>query len=290
MRSMTGFGQAQHSNQEMDLSVEIKTVNSRYLDLHLHLPRELSSLEPELRKEAQSSLSRGRVEIHLAIDLKSNHHYDLNEALVENYLSAAKKVQSLGAKGGLDVSAILQLPGVVAPRQMDFSADGLMESTVEAFREGLENVVSARSSEGAALKKDLEDRLEHLAELTRGIAAEAEHIPDYYQKKLKQRIQNLTQEKHVDEHRLAQEILHYAERADIAEEITRLKSHISRFQEELSASEDKAVGRRLDFLSQEMGREMNTVLSKSPMTIISDFAVEGKMEIEKIREQVQNVE
>ena len=134
MRSMTGFGQAHHSNQEMDLAVEIKTVNSRYLDLHLHLPRELSSLEPELRKEVNSFLSRGRVEIHLALSLKSNHQYDLNEALVENYLSAAKKVQSLGAKGGLDVSAILQLPGVVAPRQMDFSAEGLLEGTVSHER------------------------------------------------------------------------------------------------------------------------------------------------------------
>ncbi len=290
MRSMTGFGQAHHSSQEMDLAVEIKTVNSRYLDLHLHLPRELSSLEPDLRKEVQSFLSRGRVEIHLALNLKSNHQYDLNEALVENYLSAAKKVQSLGAKGALDVSAILQLPGVVAPRQMDLSADGILESTVKVVREGLENVVKARTSEGAALKKDLQDRLEHLAELTRGIAEEAEQVPDYYRKKLRQRIQSLTQEKHVDEHRLAQEILHYAERADIAEEITRLNSHISRFQEDMSASEDQAMGRRLDFLSQEMGREMNTILSKSPLRTISDLGIEGKMEIEKLREQVQNVE
>ena len=288
---MTGFGQVLCSTGEMDLTVEIKTVNSRYLDLHIHLPKELTALEPQLRQQVHSFLSRGRVEIHLGLSLKSSNQYELNEALVESYLSVAERVRALGAKGELDVSAVLQFPGVVVPRHMDFAAQGILETTLEAVREGLEKVIDARCSEGAALQKDLQDRLEKLTELTRRIAAEAEQIPDYYREKLKHRIETLTQEQHVDEHRLAQEILHYADRSDIAEEITRLESHISGFQEDLSApGNHQAIGRRLDFISQEMGREMNTILSKSPLTTISDLAVEGKMEIEKIREQVQNVE
>lgn len=290
MRSMTGFGQATRSTEEMDLAVEIKTVNSCYLDLNLRVPRELSSLEPQLRKEVQSHLDRGRVELHFELHSKSGNHHDLNEALVENYLSVAERVRSMGAKGELDVSSVLQLPGVFVPHEVELSPDGIFESVVEALREALEKVVNTRSNEGAALKQDFQGRLENLMKLTDRIAEEAEQILEYYREKLKNRVEKLTQEQHLDENRLAQEILHYADRSDIAEEITRLRSHVSQFQEYLSGSGNEAIGRRLDFISQEMGREMNTILSKSPLPAISELAVEGKTEIEKIREQVQNVE
>ncbi len=290
MRSMTGFGQATRSTEEMDLAVEIKTVNSRYLDLNLRVPRELSSLEPQLRKEVQSHLDRGRVELHFELHSKSGNHHDLNEALVENYLSVAERVRSMGAKGELDVSSVLQLPGVFVPHEVELSPDGIFESVMEALREALEKVVNTRSNEGAALKQDFQGRLENLMKLTDRIAEEAEQILEYYREKLKNRVEKLTQEQHLDENRLAQEILHYADRSDIAEEITRLRSHVSQFQEYLSGSGNEAIGRRLDFISQEMGREMNTILSKSPLPAISELAVEGKTEIEKIREQVQNVE
>ena len=290
MRSMTGFGQAKRSTEELDLVVEIKTVNSRYLDLNLRVPREVTSLEPRLRKEVQSRLNRGRVELHFELHPKSGNHHDLNETLVENYLAVAEKARSLGAKGELDVSSILQLPGVFVQHEVELSSEGVLETFVEALREALEKVVSTRSNEGEALKKDFQGRLEKLIGLTKRIAEEAEQILDYYREKLKNRVQKLTQEQHLDENRLAQEILHYADRSDIAEEITRLRSHVSQFEEYLTGSEDEAVGRRLDFISQEMGREMNTILSKSPLPAISQLAVEGKTEIEKIREQVQNVE
>lgn len=290
MRSMTGFGRASRSTEEMNLVVEIKTVNSRYLDLNLRVPRELHSMEQKLRKEVQSHLDRGRVELHFELHPKSGNHHDLNEALVENYLSVAEKVRSLGAKGELDVSSVLQLPGVFVPREVELSPEGILEKILEALREALEKVVSTRSNEGAALKKDFQDRLEKLMKLTDRIAEQAEQILEYYREKLKKRVEKLTQDQHVDENRLAQEILHYADRSDIAEEITRLRSHVTQFQEYLSGSEDEAIGRRLDFISQEMGREMNTILSKSPLPAISELAVEGKTEIEKIREQVQNVE
>jgi len=290
MRSMTGFGRANRSTEEMDLVVEIKTVNSRYLDLNLRVPRELNSLEQQLRKEVQSHLDRGRVELHFELHPKSGNHHDLNEALVENYLAVAEKVRSLGGKGELEVSSILQLPGVFAPREVELAPEGIQESLMETLREALEKVVKSRSNEGAALKKDFQGRLENLIGLTDRIAEEAEQILDHYREKLKKRVEKLSKEQHLDENRLAQEILHYADRADIAEEITRLRSHVSQFQEYLSGSEDEAIGRRLDFISQEMGREMNTILSKSPLPAISELAVEGKTEIEKIREQVQNVE
>jgi uncharacterized protein (TIGR00255 family) len=274
----------------MDLVVEIKTVNSRYLDLNLRVPRELHSLEQQLRKEVQSHLNRGRVELHFELHPKSVNHHDLNEALVENYLAVAEKVRSLGGKGELEVSSILQLPGVFAPREAELSPAGIQKNLSEVLREALEKVITSRSNEGAALKKDFQERLESLSSLTDRIAKEAEQILDHYREKLKNRVEKLSQEQHLDENRLAQEILHYADRSDIAEEITRLRSHVAQFEEYLSGSEDEPVGRKLDFISQEMGREMNTILSKSPLPAISELGVEGKTVIEKIREQVQNVE
>jgi uncharacterized protein (TIGR00255 family) len=184
----------------------------------------------------------------------------------------------------------LQLPGVFSPREVELSPEGIQENLVETLREALEKVVNSRSKEGAALKKDFQERLESLSSLTDRIAKEADQILEHYREKLKKRVEKLGKEQHLDENRLAQEILHYADRSDIAEEITRLRSHVSQFQEYLSSSENEPIGRKLDFISQEMGREMNTILSKSPLPAISELAVEGKTVIEKIREQVQNVE
>jgi uncharacterized protein (TIGR00255 family) len=290
MRSMTGFGQASTATEAIHVAVEIRTVNSRYLDLNLRLPKELSGLEPELRKEVQSSLSRGRVDVYLDLNLKSGSQYDLNEAVVKNYIATADKVRALGAEGKLDVSTLFQLPGVIMPQPVDLAAGGLLETVKTTFREALEKVVSTRTSEGSELKKDFLQHLEKLQQLTDSIDQQAEKIPDFHRQKLTKRLERLQQEGGVDENRMAQEILHFVERADITEEITRLRSHLSHFEQELKGSESGVVGRRLDFITQELGREMNTILSKSPFAELSELALEGKTEIEKIREQVQNVE
>ena len=290
MRSMTGFGQASTTTEEMNVAVEIRTVNSRYLDLNLRLPKELSSLEPELRKKIQTSLSRGRADVYVDLSLKSGSHYDLNEAVVENYIAAAEKVRALGAEGRLDVSTLVQLPGVIVPQPVDLAAGGLAETIHEIFGKALEKVVSTRSSEGVELKKDFLKHMKRLQQLTDSIDQQAGKIQECHRQKLTQKLGRLQEEGAVDENRLAQEILHYVDRADIAEEITRLRSHISHFEQELKGSESAVVGRRLDFIAQEMGREMNTILSKSPFAELSELALEGKTVIEKIREQVQNVE
>ncbi|MDA2929631.1 YicC family protein [Acidobacteria bacterium AH-259-O06] len=290
MRSMTGFGQAARSIEEMDVVVEIKTVNGRYLDLNARLPKELTFFESDLRKEVRSHLGRGRVDIYINLILKSTDQYDFNEAVVQNYLSVAERVRTLGVQGVLDVATLLPLPGVVAARPLDVSSQRILQTILEAVREALEKVVGARCSEGEALKKDIENRIQKVSQLTDRIAEQAQQIPDHYRRKLMCRIQELTQEQVIDENRLAKEILYYAERSDISEEITRLRSHITHFQEELSAWEGEVIGRRLDFICQEMSREMNTILSKSPLAGILKPAVDGKTEMEKIREQVQNVE
>jgi uncharacterized protein (TIGR00255 family) len=290
MRSMTGFGQASRATENMNVAVEIRTVNSRYLDLKLRLPKELSSLEPELRKKIQASLRRGRADVFVDLSLKSGSQYDVNEAVVENYIATAEKVRALGAEGKLDVSTLFQLPGVITPHPVELEAGGLLSTIHEIFSEALEKVVSTRSSEGVELKKDFLEHIGKLLQLTDSIDQQAGKVRDHHRQKLTKKLERLKEEGAIDENRLAQEILHYVDRADIAEEITRLRSHISHFGQELNGAESGVVGRRLDFITQEMGREMNTILSKSPFAELSELALEGKSEIEKIREQVQNVE
>ena len=289
MRSMTGFGQAAQSAEEVGVAVEIRTVNSRYLDLKVRLPKELAFLEGEIRKELGPQLVRGRVDVHVDLVIKRADQYDLNQTLVENYLWLAEKARSLGAVGEVDVSSLLQLPGVVIPRQVDSTSEPVRQAILEVVREAAGEVVAVRRAEGAALKMDLEKRLSRLAKITDLIAEQTALVQSHYREKLMKRLAGLVPEQAVDENRLAQEMVYFADRSDISEEITRLRSHLEQFQVCLD-SEEQVVGRRLDFICQEMGREMNTVLSKSPLAAISEPGVEGKAEIEKIREQVQNVE
>ena len=289
MHSMTGFGQAARLSEEVEVFVEIRTVNSRYLDIKTRLSKGLLPLEQNIKKIVELQLFRGRVDVQ--VDLKTNQsdQYDLNQNLVENYLLLAEKSRSLGAVGEVNVSSLLQFPGVVIPKRIDSTSEPVCEAIFETVQEAVSEVVIVRRTEGESLKKDLKKRLVLLAKTTDFIAGQTEFIQSHYQKKLKKRLTDVISEQDIDENRLAQEMVYFVDRSDISEEITRLRSHLKQFQTCLDLK-GQVIGRRLDFICQEMGREMNTVLSKSPLTTISEPGLEGKSEIEKIREQVQNVE
>lgn len=289
MKSMTGFGHAERAFDLIQISVDIKTTNGRYLDMNLRLPRELSALEGEVRKEIQNRLSRGRVEGYINLTAGATDQYQLDEPTVHNYVTLAQKTRDSLGEGVINLLTLFQLPGVIRPRQFESSEESL-RAVLEVVREALDKVESTRSLEGASLKAELEKRLQNLEQLVDQVAAGTRRISDYYRDKLTQRVHDLMRERAVDENRLAQEVLYYAERYDVSEEIARLRSHIQRFRQYLDQSEQEHVGKNLDFLCQEMNREMNTILSKSPVADLSEIGVEGKAEIEKIREQVQNVE
>lgn len=290
MQSMTGFGHAERSTQEMDLAVDIKTVNGRFLDVVARLPKELAAFETALRKEVQSRLSRGRVEVFVNLTLKTSGQLELNESLVHNYLGLVDRLRSMGLEGEARLTDLLDLPGVLIPSAPEVSSERTLQTFLDAAWEALDKVLSVRQAEGEILKIDLKTRLGHLAEITGKIAEGSRQMTDYYREKLWKRVRELTQDQGVDENRLFQEVLHYSERSDISEEITRLRSHIERFRRYLEQTEEGQVGKNLDFLCQEMNREMNTILSKSALAELVEIAVEGKAEIEKMREQVQNVE
>lgn len=290
MHSMTGFGTASQSWPEVAIGVEIRSVNSRYLDLRFRLPKEAQILEAVIRDRVQAQLSRGRVEVSLTLELRSENQLALNEALVRSYWQAAEQVAALGVPGELTVESLLQFPGVLQQVELDLSEGKLQDCVVQVVDQALSQVVEARHQEGEALRQDLLGRLQRMSELVRQISSQAEDLTLLYRERLLKRVASLQSEGNFDEGRLAQEVCFYAERADITEELTRLETHIRRLISLLEAEPEGQLGRNLDFLCQEMNREMNTIASKASKASISEAAVEGKVEIEKIREQVQNVE
>jgi uncharacterized protein (TIGR00255 family) len=289
MISMTGFGNSRRTLDELEIAVDAKTVNNRYLDINARLPKEFAALEPLLRKEVQSRIRRGRVDLFLNLIQKSSNQYHVNEPLVRNYKQLGEWLRDQGVPGDLEVATLLGLPGVVVQRQFDFSSQTVLDTIITVVREALEKVHEVRRAEGAILKVELQNRISRLGVLLEAIKGNASQIRQYHQNKLEQRLRELRSAP-VDESRLAQEILFYVERADISEEIGRLESHIQRFSHYVEEPGDGDRGKTLDFICQEMSREMNTILSKSSLKDISAAALDGKSEVEKIREQVQNVE
>ncbi len=290
VRSMTGFGRAAASLPGANLRVEIRTLNGRYLDAKIRTPKDLNHLEPELRKRAHAALNRGRVDLNVEVDLPAGGEFQLNETLVLGYEGAVRRLRELGFEGELGLASILQLPGVLEPRRLDMESGALRQAVLDAADSALAQALQVRDVEGEALRADLDFRLRRLGALLEEIEPLSATFAPYYRERLRRRIEELSNSNVADEARLAQEILFHAERADVSEEISRLKTHIERFFELLESPSEEGIGKNLDFLCQEMNREMNTIVSKSPLPDASRLAVEGKLEIEKIREQVQNVE
>ena len=268
----------------------MKTVNSRYLNLKMRLPRELLSIEPDLKKKIRSLLHRGRVDLWVEVRGQDTGLARVNAGQVEAYLRAAQELSDLGVQGHIDLGTLLTLPDVLDSRgNIDSQLERVVRGVEEGLEKALEQVDRHRRAEGQAMKEDLRNRLSTLAGLTDQIEKQAEGVAEFQRQRLQEKLSSLDDLPEVDATRLAQEVAFYADRADISEEITRLRSHLLRFGELLDADQSM-IGKNLDFLCQELNREMNTVLSKAGRVEISEVAVIGKTEIERIREQVQNVE
>jgi uncharacterized protein (TIGR00255 family) len=287
MYSMTGFGHAEGSFGDIQVSMDVKSVNSRYLDFKLHLGREWLELEPLMKKEIEARLARGRVDVFADIQSTSPDLLVLNEGIARSYLAAAEKLKDWGVDGDLDVASVFGLPGVLG--RAATSVEAVREPVLLTLREALGALLQARGQEGRALETDITDRLANFASLVEVIESAAGRIRQYYEERLRKQIDRLSAEFQFDETRLAQEIVYHVERSDVSEELRRLQSHIQRFRSYLSESAGP-LGKNLDFLCQEMNREVNTVLAKSALVDLTDAAVEAKAEMERIREQVQNVE
>lgn len=289
---MTGFGRGSTTGDTFAINVELKTVNNRFLDVSLRLSGEMQPLENEIKRLIGNRLSRGRVEVNLQYDRNDEINYEINRPMINGFLSAMKKMQEeFRLAGEPDLNVVARLPNVLVPKKDELSVE--FKSGIEAaVNHALDDLEKMRESEGKMLKDVLEANLIGIEDRLPSIESEAGNIGEEYRARLTKRIGEMLAKSEsqieLDQGRLAQEVAYLADRSDISEEIARLKTHIEHFRSIMD--EEKEVGKRLDFLTQELNREANTITSKTNNMIVKENALAIKSEIEKIREQVQNVE
>ena len=291
MKSMTGFGCGEASNDDLIYRVEVASVNRKQADIVVNLPRELSALDSRIRKQVSEVVSRGR--INVGISLKSSEarggSISINLPLAEEYSAAIAKLEEhLGLNGLVSRFDPGRAPGVIQLGETLPEPEDAWPFVEKALKESLSKLLEMRSTEGAHLKSDLESRLAILKGFLQQIAEQAPSVVKRYRENLMKRLDAAGIELNLDDERLIKEIGLFADRCDISEEITRLESHFAQCQKYFTS--DEAVGRPLDFLIQEMGREINTIGSKANDASIAHIIVESKTELEKIREQIQNIE
>lgn len=294
IHSMTGFGRATREVEGLVLEVEARSVNHRHLDLRLRLPRNLAEHETTLKQRVQASLSRGKVDVtvNLVVGAAATA-LEIDETIAAQYVAAAERLRSAHALGDpLDVSALLALPGVTRLIETELDAETLLGPLESALDEAVAGLVAMRVAEGESLATEFEGRLSTVVALADRFEARAGEVVEVAKQRLKKRAEQIERDVGLlDAARLHQEVVIAADRLDITEELVRLRSHVEQFRETLASGGAGApVGRRLDFLLQELGREANTVGSKASDAPLAQDVVELKTELERIREQVQNVE
>ncbi|MGI9104941.1 MAG: YicC/YloC family endoribonuclease [Pyrinomonadaceae bacterium] len=294
MKSMTGFGRGSAAGENYNVSVDLKTVNNRFLDVHLRAGAELSSLEAIIRRRISEQLSRGRVDATIVIDRMGEIAYEMNRPLITGFIKAMRAVQQeFSLTGEPDVNVLARMPGALQPVRDGNLTEAMKEGIERAVVEALAELNRMRGSEGAALATEMHARLDEIECQIPIVEAVAGDLVEAYRTRLQRRISELLARDgldivELDQGRLAQEVAYLADRSDISEELARLRSHVKQFREIIDSEGD--TGKRLDFLLQEFNREANTVLSKSTDLAIKEAALVIKAEAEKLREQVQNVE
>ncbi len=292
MKSMTGFGRGSVAESNFSISVELKTVNNRFLDVNLRLANELQPLESVIKRLIGNRLTRGRVDVNLQYDRGDEVDFELNRPLIRGFLAAMKEMHNeFALSGEPDLNVIARLPNVVNAKKEEPGPD-FLDAIERVFSLALDDLEKMREKEGSMLANELESRLTEIENRLPPIENEADNVADEFQKRLTKRIGDMLAKTdsqiEIDQARLAQEVAYLAEKADISEEIARLRTHIEHFRS--IVNDDRDVGKRLDFLTQELNREANTITSKTNSMAVKENALAIKSEIEKIREQVQNVE
>ena len=295
IRSMTGFGRSSFEVEQVAFGVEVRTLNHRHLDLNVRLPRFLSDRDLVIKKRLQGRFGRGKVEVSISLESGSsiNTQLEVDLDLAEQYVGAAEGLRRAeGVGGDLDVVALLALPGVSRLVEHEFPTEDLDAALFSAVDEAAADAEAMRVTEGGVLERELRERLDTAAAVVEELESRSSLVQDAVRERLRRRTEQLQQETGlIDEARLHQEVVIAADRLDVTEELARLRSHIEQFRSVLADCEGgDPVGRRLDFLLQEMGREANTLGSKAGDAPIAHRVVDLKTELERIREQVQNVE
>lgn len=292
MKSMTGFGRGSAVETDHSITIELKTVNNRFLDISLRMPGETQSLEAGAKRLINERLSRGRVDVNIQYERSQEVDYQLNRPVIAGYISAMKELKDdFQLTGEPDLNMIARMPNLLVQKKSDID-ENFGATFDKALALALDDLEKMRQVEGGLLAAELSSRLDEIENRLEPIESEAENVGEEYRLRLTKRIGEMLAkadaQMELDQGRLAQEIAYLVDRADISEEIARLKTHIEHFRNIMA--EEKEVGKRLDFLTQELNREANTITSKTNNMTVKEHALQIKSEIEKIREQVQNVE
>jgi uncharacterized protein (TIGR00255 family) len=294
MKSMTGFGRGEATTEKNGISfcIEILSVNRKQLDVRSNLPRELAEFEPLLKKLTAAKISRGSVSVSVKFDCASSPtaKVSLNKYLARDLIRKANYLQeSFDIPGELSISDIVNMPGILEATPQSFKMQDIEKAFTSAVNSALDSLLQMRMEEGKILKKDLRKRLKSLAKIADEIAPLAKEIPERQKERLLQLLKDADLPATPEDERILREIVIYCDRMDVSEELTRLKSHFTQFDEFLEDDENP-VGRSMDFLTQEINREITTLGNKAGDTKVSPLVVKFKTELEKIREQVQNIE
>jgi uncharacterized protein (TIGR00255 family) len=292
IRSMTGYGRAEESGADARISCEVRSLNNRYLDVQIKAPRSLLSLESRIKKAVQERFSRGRFDISISRSSEQDaaEQIVINEALAMQYIRALRSLkEQQGLAGDVDVSTVAGFPDIVTRVEKQESLDELWTVVSRCLGRSLDELDRMRGEEGGALAQDMLSRIKAIEQMADVVRTAAPDAVESARKRMTESLARLLAEP-PEPARLAQEIALLAERTDITEELTRLGIHLRRFREMLAVAPQDGVGRKLDFLIQELGREANTIASKSLNADISHTVVNIKAELEKIREQAQNIE
>ena len=295
IKSMTGFGRSESESNTHRFTVELKGVNHRYLDINIRMPKKLNFFETAIRNLLKEYINRGKVDIFISYeDLSEGQsalHY--NEALAKEYLQYFKQMEEtfseeFALKNDMRVSALARFPEVLVMQEKSVDEEELWKELKKALDKAFAQFVETRMAEGENLKKDITEKLENILQSVESIERRSPEILSEYRDKIETKAKELLQDTHIEESRIVAEVVLFADKICTDEERVRLRSHVENMKETLKSEE--GIGRKLDFIAQEMNREANTILSKANDLSTSNDAINLKTEIEKIREQIQNIE
>lgn len=291
IKSMTGYGRAEYSDAAYKFTVEMKSVNNRYLDIGIKMPRQLSMLESKIRNELKKYIGRGKVDVYITYEdlTEANMQVKYNSKIAGEYIEKLRAMaEEYGLEFDLRASTLSRYPDVFTMEEEPADPAQLWEGLEKTLKEAAEQFVQARIREGEFLREDLLGKLDEMEAIVDFITERSPRLVASYRQRLFEKVQELLGDAAIDEGRILQEVTIYADKVCVDEELVRLRSHIKATRDALNGSE--GVGRKLDFIAQEMNRESNTILSKSDDLEVSDRAIGLKTTVEKVREQIQNIE
>ncbi len=291
IRSMTGYGKGSLNIEGREYQVEIKSVNHRYLDINIKMPRTLSYLEETVKKEISEKIKRGKIDVFVTFENNSQEgrNIKINKELAKIYINQLKELaQEENIASNIEVIDIAKFPDILTIKT-DEEDEKIKNEIIQATKEATDKIVEMKSIEGRKIAQDLLARIEKIENKIEEISKKSTGLIEEYVVKLEKRIKEILQTEEIDKTRLAQEVVIYADKCSIEEEITRLKSHIYQFKN-LITDNNETIGKKLDFIIQEMNREINTIGSKANNLEITNGVIDIKTELEDIREQIQNIE